>query len=521
MPATITDDVPVNGDPLKTEQARVLQVSAAASKQYVAGSRISWYQDLPRALPWAIDDVEGSFGLDIYARMLLDPQVKSTLGVLKSSILEEGITLNPAIDDKEDPDYDRAVAVRDEAEAMLSALDTALDDVLWDMLDALAYGYRMAEQTYDLAGGTYQLVLLQPKPAESVAFVVDPFYRVLGILGRIPGQPFPVQQGAILTNLESDPNFLPRSKFAVLTSRPKDGDPRGTSTLRAAFASWNSKQQVTRDYLKYLAQFATPSLIGFTADGADVYQLVDSNGDPMLDTNGNPVMGAPEQDMVTTLQQFAAGTASAFPYGARVQPIEMSGDGSAYINAIKQYDRQITKNILHQTLATEDSEHQTRASTGTHKDILDTIVRQLKRPVERMMERDVLHVWLRLNGRERDLDLCPIVTLGVAEQEDLAKLWTAVSGIGYTLDASQYPAVDEMLGFPEREAPQEPPPMPAPPQGQNQPPQTGQEQPPPDQQPPEGAQFSRHMTPDEEFHEGVDALSSDLHQYFEGLFRGE
>lgn len=445
IPATPGTEVTIRVDP---------------TQQYTAGSRLQWYQSIPRALPWALDDVSTDFGDDIYERMLLDSQVRAQVNVLKSGILDTGVHLTSAIDDKTDPEYDAAAALVTEIEAMLDDLSPDLDAILWDMLDAIALGNRMAEQVYGLGartdGGTeYRLVRLAVKPRESVAFVVDAYMTVLGILGRIPGQPFGVQQGMLLTSLDTTPNVLPRSKFAVLTIRPHDSDPRGTSVLRPAFDAWNAKTQLKREYLKYLSQFATPSLIGYTAENAQPYYLTNPDGSYQLDGNGNPLVQTPEAAMLAALQAFANGTATAFPFGAKVQPLQTSGNGEAFQNAFGWYDQQITKAILHQTLATEEGEHQSRAASGTHKDILDTVIRQCKRPVERMIERDILHTYLALNGMQDRLHLCPTVSLGTISQEDIPQRWAAVAALHKAnyLHKSQYAEIDSMIGLPERTPP--------------------------------------------------------------------
>jgi hypothetical protein len=454
----LTDEVVVGGTPgtptTPATPGKPVELKALSENEYVAGSAPSWYLNMPRALPWSADDVQHEFGADVYARMMLDAQCKSVVSVFKAAVLEDGIQLRPAVDDKDKPGYKKAVRFVEDAEHMLENMEGSFDDKLWDMLDAVAVGNRMAEQTYDLdttpsGQKKYQLSHLAVRPMESTAFVVDVYLNVLGIMARIPGQPMSVQQGLLLTDLEHS-NVLPRSKFAILSFRPKNGDPRGTSLLRAAFDPWNAKVQLKREFLKYLTQFASPSLIGYTAEEAAPYAIKNSDGSPLLDAYGNPVMRTPEDDMVAALQQFANGTATALPFGARVQPIEMTGDGKPFLDAFDFLDRQITKAVLQQTLATEEGQHQTRASSATHKDLLDTITRQTKRPVERMIRRDILRVWMQLNGS--DVELTPKVTLGTVQTEDLARLWTAMANLNGSdfLHESQLMALDEMLRLPVR-----------------------------------------------------------------------
>ena len=447
-PGSISNHSPaIPGTPVK--------VAATATQEYVAGSGYSWYSSVSRALPWYLDDVGRDFGADIYQRMLLDSQVRSVVNVLKAGILENGIQLTSAVDDKTADGYEQASKLTTAVEKMLDNLGVPLDDVLWDMLDAIAVGNRVAEQVYELDAGGLTLSHLSVKPFDAYAFVIDVYFKTVGILGRVPGQPFGVQQGTLLADLEHTVNLLPRSKFAVLAFRPHNGDPRGTSVCRPAFDPWNQKQQLKREYLKYLTQFATPSLIGYTAPEAQQYQMTDSTGALLFDTYGNPVMQTPEQDMLAALEKFANGVATVFPYGANVEPIQMSGDGAAYLNAFDFFNREITKAVLHQTLATEEGEHQARAAASTHKDILDTIIRQAKRSVERMLTRDVLRTWMSINGQANLIDLLPTVSLGSAETEDLPTLWTAAAALHQAdyLHSSQYAELDRQLALPERNPP--------------------------------------------------------------------
>jgi hypothetical protein len=497
----ITDEVTIGSTPgspngqVPETAGRVIKVGAVATREYVAGSPLSYYTNLPKVLPFAIDDLTSELGHDLYSKMMFDAQVRSTVSVFKAGILEEGITLTPAIDDADEDGYEQAKDLYDRAQRMLEEID--IDAALWDMADAVAFGHRIAEQVYDLDStitGKQEYVLrtLAVRPPESVAFVVDVYLNVLGILGRIPGEPFGVQQGALLADIEHTANLLPRSKFAVLTFRPVNNSPLGSSCLRAAYDPWNVKQQLKKEFLKYLAQFATPSLVGTTAEGAQAYQLLNADGTGMEDQYGNPVMRTPEEDQITAMEAFKNGSAISQPYGATVTPIEMTGDGAPFLKAFDFLDRQITKAVLNQTLATEEGQHQTRAASGTHKDILDTITRQAKRPVERMVRRDILGTWLMLNGQEKLAQLLPNVTLGTLENEDLGAQRLAVAALykaGY-LDSSQLPGVDSELKLPERVIAPEPPVQPvAQPPGQvpadptqpqtapNQPPAQPQEQP--------------------------------------------
>jgi hypothetical protein len=128
-------------EPTTTEADR-----STLATEYVSGGANLWSRSAYRTLPSAIDDITQDFGDDLYERMRLDATVTACLNVLRASIIEEGVRLAPAIDDPEADGYDLAQETEDFCEAVLADLAIPLDDVLWDLLDAILLGSRMAER---------------------------------------------------------------------------------------------------------------------------------------------------------------------------------------------------------------------------------------------------------------------------------------------------------------------------------------------------------------------------------------
>jgi hypothetical protein len=435
--------------------------------EYVAGGvggSGQWYTNWARTLPYAIDDVTTDFGTDLYERMLVDAHVASVFNVLKSSILEDGIRVLPAVDDESADGYQQAADMADVAARMLDDLTPDLDTVLWNLLDACALGNRVAEQVYRMDStyaGTQQVTLeaLRVKPRSMYAFVVDAYLRLLGLVGLIPGVGAPLMQGYLLDPKDT-PNLLPRDKFLVYSFRPVQQDPRGTSVLRPAYTPWNLKQQIIREHVRYLTQFAAPSLVGYTPENAQSVPQEDPLGNPLLDSNGNALLNpTPEQAMQQALAAFRNGSVVALPGGSKLDVLFSTGEGGAFHAALDRYDRDITEAVLSQTLATSEGQHQARAASEVHQDVQDTIIRQAKRAVERVLRRDVLRAWVRYNYGEQALPLTPKVTLGKAEAPDLPTLWTAAAALqtsGY-LAPSQLQPLDEVLNLQAREADELPP----------------------------------------------------------------
>lgn len=413
-------------------------ISARPDAEYAAATGTAFYGNFWRSLRWAFDDVTEDYGDDLYERMLRDPQVAACINVIKAGALQDGAQLSPAIEDEDDPQYPRAVALMEACQAMLDGLRPSFDDTLWDMLDGIALGSRVAEVIWDDA---MEIRAVKVKPRHSVAFVVDVFKNVVGLLARIPGVGTPVQAGTYVLNSLPPYNMLPREKFAVFTFRPRDNDPRGTSILRPAYNAWWLKMQTWPQYLKFLVQFGTPSLIGY----------VDAQAQPV--TIAGAAQETPQQRMVNALIQLQNGTAAAFGANDRVEPLSVAKDGvAAFREAIDLYDRQITVAILNQTLATMEGQHQARAASETHADVLGALIRQARRGIARMIRDDILCPYLRFKHGAGAEELAPRVTMGSADQGDLSALWTAASNLkraGY-LDDSQLPKLDQLLNLPPR-----------------------------------------------------------------------
>ena len=411
--------------------------------EYVSGGSGLWSKTQSRSLPWAFDDISADFGDDIYRRMLLDSAVSAAINTLKTGIIEDGLTLITAIAEQADPQYQRALDITAFCDRCLTNVQTPIDDVLWDLLDALALGARVAEKIYEQDGGQLVLRAIKVKPRRSTAFVVDAYMNLVGLLALLPGMGYGVQIGTtIIGNPAQNPTLLPKDKFCILSNRPQSNDPRGTSLLRPAYGPWWMKQQVWPEYLKYLAVHATPSLIGTTPER--VIEVTD------------PTTGAKTSAvnaLLNTLIAFKNNSALVVPFGTVVKEIQAQGDGEVFRIAIDILDRQITTAILYQTLATMEGAHQSRAASSTHKSTLDTIVRQAKRAVCNMLRRDVLQDLVRINfGESAARDLTPIPSLGSVEQSDRAGMLTAVATAyryGF-IDDSQKAGLDAELNLPAR-----------------------------------------------------------------------
>lgn len=431
---------------------------AAIDQDFVVGGGWWWHRGNASrglALPWAIDDIAQDFGDDIYERMELDSQVASCDSGMRAAVLENGVTLSPAVDDASADGYQLSADLVTFCETNLEDIESELDDVLWDMLGCMGLGNRVAEIVYhpfdsSPLPGRAMLQNLMVKPREMTAFVVDPYMRTLGLLGRSLDRPVSVAPGAQI-DPDNTPNLLPREKFMVATFRPENNDPRGRSYYRPAYNPWNMKMQAWQDYLKYLAQFATPIVVGKTAP----------NVKDAIDPDTGMTIRAVDA-MLATLLTLHNSSAIALQGGAELDLLFSTGEGRAFLSAIALFNEEITKAITTQTLATNEGEHQARAAASVHQDSLNTLVRQAKRSTCRMLRRDVLRGLVRYNFGDTAAQLTPKVSLGEVDQEDRATLISAFGSVGYTLHSSQLAGVDRQVNAPARDLSVDPQPVPAP-----------------------------------------------------------
>jgi hypothetical protein len=417
------------------------------TREYVAGGVLAWFGASRLVLPWAFDEITGEFGLEVYEKMLLDSQVSACITLWKASILEEGVELSCALEDPLDPDYDKAKEIVDAARIMLDQLDPSFEDSLWNMLDAIVFGHKVGELVYEIRKDRLDLAHLKVKPSRSIAFVVDDKINVLGILGDLYGI-------GTITLDSQQAVFLPREKFAILTFRPKDSDPRGTSLLRPAYDPWWRKTQLKPEYMKYMAQFASPSVIGYTPEDSTLEDADTADTTIGQDPDAaDPTKLTPEEAMVVTLIKWRNGVAAAFPGGAKVDLVQSTGDGAAFLNAIGECNLEITKGILTQQLATEEGQFMARAAATVHQDVLDTLIRQGKRHLVKMIKHDILERWIAYNwGPDAAVRLVPNVTLGTVEHQDRSPLYNAIANLvrsGFFTEA-QLVEVDKLLSLPVR-----------------------------------------------------------------------
>jgi hypothetical protein len=439
--------------------------------EYIAGGTQAALMAVRQALPQYIDDVTRDFGGDVYDRMLEDPAVEAAFDQFRLGVMADGIRVQPAVEmpgawaaaDPEDIERaERAAEYAAFVERCICGMEgQSLSDVAHELLIALAHGHKVAEIVLKPGTGedAGRLVLraVKPKKRGHIAFVVDEWTNVAGLIGVKPGQGHMLSgQGVILGDVRESQGFVPREKVILFQHAVRDGDPRGTSALRSAYKPWFLKTQVLPEFFKFLKQFGSPGIVGKTPSGpgdSGFVPRVDDQGQPIVDANGMATLITAEQALLNALLGWANAAALVVKGGTEIDFLQSEGDGAAFRDALDYFDRQITLAILGTTGLTMEAKRDSQAAKSISQDVVQAKTSLQKGRLAEAITHDLFRLLIRVNFGDEAVPLAPLAVLSQTEQQDVAKELDAMArayAAGF-IHESQLPALDARLGLPERD----------------------------------------------------------------------
>lgn len=462
--ARIGDDPPPKGAPLPNGGVLPPQPQASAvdpTTEIVAAGGWGWmaqqYLFWARTLPIPGDDLQRDFGIDIYQRMGLDPQLRAARRVLVNAALNQPLALTLPVKE-EDTRYGLAARIRDFCQANLDRLPRGLIPTLAEVADAaLTHGHKVSEilcevGTLDPQNGP-QLLLrdLKAKPLTSTAFVIDAYGNTLGLLAQRPGQPLILLPVIVSGDVIGQP-LLPLAKFAILTWDEQNADLRGNSILRACYGFWWMKQQLLPLLLAYATRFGQPSLdVELPPSAADVQQ---TNAD------GTPAPAKTmSQAMLDAGLQYQGGGVFIHPNGSKVVLTEPKGAGyQVFMDAVTLYDNQMVKALLGATLAVNEGEHRSGTDSKTHQDVLSLTTLYIKHWIAAFVRQQILCRLVEWNYGADAVPLTPWAELGQTDPQDIGLIGQVIAqmwGPGNFMNPATMPlrigaALDARMGFPVR-----------------------------------------------------------------------
>ncbi len=439
---------------------------------YFTGGYLSGYFNNTGILPIISDSLYAELGYHVYEEMMYDAKVSKCINIIKTGVTGDGIELVTPLADT-NPEYKISRKIEDFCSYNLKNLQKPLREIVWELLDAVIYGHKIAEITYKIApynGKQYMLTAsIKPKPFGSTNFVVDPYFNLLGITANgvintklntdvsLSKYNFELKDGYSFVKLDrQEIRFINRNKFLLLTVNGQNNDPRGRSILRPAFTPWNVKNKVHCEYLRYLNTSASPLLVGFTPPDQPIKDdiVIGQDGLPLKDATGKIIRVNPIQAYRDALLQAKNSGVLAAKGGSKIESIGGDGAGIAFYKAIEVYDEQIEMAILLQTLATSESRFQSRSASEIHFGTLEQAINHYKLLVADAITEDVLKPLIIYNFGEEYLKYVPQVSFGDTQRRDFATDAAAYAQLWQTgfMDEDQKRHADVRLGLPVRDS---------------------------------------------------------------------
>lgn len=444
-------------------------------QEYIGSSSISWNGQLSsylQTLSPFMDDLTGKFGIDLYKKMMKDPTVSSSIEILKLSVTSKPYQLTSAVQDIDNNNFELAQEIKEFIEYCYKNLQAPFASIVEQMLSAIPYGHSLTEKTVIMVEegrwlGKWKLASLKVKDPNSYQFVTDQFNNLWGVLpnyiintglkpGTTPGLGITENTDKHIAGTVIDPDsIINMDKFALVTIKGENNDPRGESKLRPAYNGWWLKMQLWIEYLKFIAQCGTPGLWGTTSENAEPVDKLDAAGNVMVDpeTDENLKIEA-EAAMLEELIKFSSGTAMVFPFGSMVNKIEVQGNGEIFDKGLYNFDKQIVVGILLQNLATSEGKSgNAQAGTSAQESVLEKLITSIKNLMEETIAKITYQLVLWNYGQEAADELCPIGTFPEAESTDFQALSQGIAALwryGYMHD-SQLDATDKKLGLGKRD----------------------------------------------------------------------
>lgn len=401
--------------------------------------------------PLNIDKITAKYGASVYDRMLTDDDVSSALETRKLSVTADGIRVQPAKDaDPKNPDDIRNIYA-DFVSRCIEGMDTDELNVAYEMLNALAYGNKIAEVVYRYGEGedSSRLVLkgIYPKPNDSYDYIIDTFGHLVGVapIGLIKH----LNEARELQSDEiGDAMFwsavIPKVKILQFTNDSKNGGIQGTSVLAAAYTPWFIKTQVLPEFFRYIKQFASPSVVGTLPPGSDIEAFRREDGTFDIEKK--------DEELLNALIQWVNAYALVVPNGTEIDVIKSEGNGEAFRHATEYFGRQITKVILGTAQTTNEAQHESRSSKNVAQDVVGLRVANDRRKMA-VPFTELSRTLIKLNFGPQNVKYAPSIFFSALEQQDRFAAMESYSNAysrGFIQDDQLLEIYDE-LGLPELE----------------------------------------------------------------------
>lgn len=382
--------------------------------------RFDGLEELPS--PFRTGWPEGWVPDDIRRQMLTHFKVYQSVQNLRGAILGDGGRVIPAVP-MGHKNFDRAREIARMCHFSLRHIDGSWHGSARQLLDCVHECHKVApkifrEQMWGEYRGYWMLDKLPVWPNHVFRFLRDRAGNTRRLKVRTTGGNWK----------EHD-----RTKFAVLTFRPVNNSPWGTTPLSAAYEPFYKDVQIDPEEMANVAQYGRPTVVvvapGVDANGnppADV-PLWNVDGTPLLDpTTGEQKKLPVNEAIALKLQDYEAGSLLVLPGGSSFKLVEAQQGGVLFASLHDRNGSAITSAIVGTDQLTESRNQLSSDNKGIAQDVAGIGVTDGKRALEEMVENDIFRQLVAFNYGENALDFLPIFDLGSGENARLIQLMNAV-----------------------------------------------------------------------------------------------
>jgi uncharacterized protein YeaO (DUF488 family) len=384
----------------------------------------------PRSTNWG----EGWVSEPVRRAMLSHHKVYQGINNLKNAIMGDGGRWIPAVNPyrKGEKEYfQEALKYATFMEFFSRQMHGSNWNTMRQMLDCVHEGNKLApitfrEQTSGRYKGFWVLDRLNVWDNRLYSFWRDEF-----------GNFTEVHAGADYTNKN---NRYPKEKFLILTYRPKNDNPYGTTILEPVYEPFYHDIQMDHEEMAYMATFGRPSVIIFAAppppdkidDKEELIPLQYRDGAPVLEEDpDNPGeyrqrIGYQTEQNMLLFTEFKAGSIWSMEAGALVQVVEArAGGAEVFDNKRERNARNITGAIFGTHQVTEAERNVSTGNQEVGEGIVGLSVTEGKMMLEEAEENQLAALALELNYGAGARDLLPKRDYGSGQGGRLPKVMNA------------------------------------------------------------------------------------------------
>lgn len=265
---------------------------------------------------------------ETFNAILSDAHVIGEVRTMRAELVSYNFRLKPGGDDKKD--IQAFELCRDWYNNTRPGENMTWDDVRWNMYTAILFGMRAHELGWQYHNGYWLPMQVLDRPNRRFVYTPEKRLRLLTKTHPMEGEDFEPYQ------------------FVITRHMPTDEDPYGTALLSSCFWPYTFKHGGWKFFYNYCEKFGMPWPVGRYPQGSQPKE---------------------QQELLDALVEMARSGAAAIPADSSVELLTSSHSGELAQEAlIHLCNREISKALTSQTLATEMKDVGSNAAAKTHNE---------------------------------------------------------------------------------------------------------------------------------------------------------